>query len=98
QVVKDAICDQMIEKTGNRPAVDTANPDLQLNLFIRQGKGILSLDTSGMPLHQRGYRQAGGIAPLRETLAAALLRMANYSPSDVMIDPCAGSGTFLIEA
>lgn len=98
QVVKDAICDQMVDKTGNRPSVDTADPDLQLNLFIRRGKAILSLDTSGAPLHKRGYRQETGSAPLRETLAAALLVMANYSPDEVMIDPCAGSGTFLIEA
>ena len=98
QVVKDAICDQMMDKTGHRPSVDTADPDLQLNLFIRHGKAVLSLDTSGAPLHKRGYRQDAGFAPLRETLAAALLFMANYSPDDVMIDPCAGSGTFLIEA
>lgn len=98
QVVKDAICDQMVDKTGSRPSVDTADPDLQLNLFIRRGKAVLSLDTSGAPLHKRGYRQDAGSAPLRETLAASLLFMAKYSPDEVMIDPCAGSGTFLIEA
>ncbi len=98
QVVKDAICDQMMDKVGSRPSVDTADPDLQLNLFIRHGKAVLSLDTSGAPLHKRGYRQEAGSAPLRETLAAALLVMADYSENDVMIDPCAGSGTFLIEA
>lgn len=98
QVVKDAICDQMVDKTGSRPSIDTADPDLQLNLFIRHGKAVLSLDTSGAPLHKRGYRQDAGAAPLRETLAAALLYMAKYSPNEVMIDPCAGSGTFLIEA
>lgn len=98
QVVKDALCDQMMEQTGNRPSVDTANPDLQLNLYLRKGKATLSLDTSGVPLHKRGYRQEGGEAPLRETLAAALLKMANYKSSEIMMDPCAGSGTFLIEA
>lgn len=98
QVVKDAICDQLVEKTGKRPSVDTARPDLQLNLFIRQGKGTLSLDTSLEPLHKRGYRQEGGEAPLRETLAAALLRMGGYRPEDIIIDPCVGSATFLIEA
>lgn len=98
QVVKDAICDQMVDKTGSRPSVDTGNPDLQLNLFLRHGKAVLSLDTSGAPLHKRGYRQDGGDAPLRETLAAALLHIAKYDPSDIMIDPCAGSGTLLIEA
>lgn len=98
QVVKDAICDQLIEQTGDRPSVDTGNPDLQLNLFLRQGKAVLSLDTSGAPLHKRGYRQDGGDAPLRETLAAGLLRMADYQAKEIMIDPCAGSGTLLIEA
>lgn len=98
QVVKDAVCDQMTQKKGYRPSVDTKEPDLQLNLFLRSRKGVLSLDTSGAPLHKRGYRQEGGEAPLRETLAAALLRLADYDPKDVMIDPCAGSGTLLIEA
>lgn len=98
QVVKDAICDQMMEKTGNRPSVDTTNPDVHLNLFIREGRGILSFNTSGASLNKRGYRQEGGEAPLRETLAAALLRMSNYTASEVMIDPCAGSATLLIEA
>lgn len=98
QVVKDAICDQMMEKIGSRPSVDTANPDLQLNLFLRKGKATLSLDTSLVPLHKRGYRQEGGEAPLRETIAAACLIMANYQPSEILFDPCAGSGTFLIEA
>lgn len=98
QVVKDAVCDQLVEETGKRPSVDTAEPDLQLNLFIRQGTGTLSLDTSGDALHKRGYRQEGGEAPLKETLAAALLKIGGYQLEDIMIDPCAGSATFLIEA
>jgi putative N6-adenine-specific DNA methylase len=98
QVVKDAICDQLVEKTGTRPSVQLKSPDLQLNLYLTHNNGVLSFDTSGDPLHKRGYRQEGGEAPLRETLAAALLKMANYSSSDVLIDPCCGSGTFLIES
>lgn len=98
QVVKDGICDRLVKETGKRPSIDTAQPDLQLNLFIREGQGVLSLDTSGDALHKRGYRQEGGEAPLRETLAAALLRIGRYRADDVMIDPCAGSATFLIEA
>jgi putative N6-adenine-specific DNA methylase len=98
QVVKDAICDQLVKEIGKRPSVDTAQPDLQLNLFIREGQGILSLDTSGDALHKRGYRQEGGEAPLRETLAAALLKIGGYRAEDIMIDPCAGSATLLIEA
>lgn len=98
QVMKDAICDQLVEKKGKRPSVDTSQPDLQLNLFIRHGKGTISLDTSGDALHKRGYRQEGGEAPMRETLAAALLKMGNYQSKDILLDPCAGSGTILIEA
>lgn len=98
QVMKDAICDQLVKEIGKRPSVDTSQPDLQLNLFIRQGKGVISLDTSGEALHKRGYRQEGGEAPLRETVAAALLRMGRYGSNEIMIDPCAGSATFLIEA
>lgn len=98
QVVKDAICDQLVEATGKRPSIDTKNPDLQLNLFLRNNSAVLSFDTSLQPLHKRGYRQEGGEAPLRETLAAALLRLAKYQPEEIFIDPCAGSGTFLIEA
>lgn len=98
QVVKDAICDQLLEKTGQRPSVQLKSPDLQLNLYLDHRHGILSFDTSGDPLHKRGYRQEGGEAPLRETLAAALLKIANYQAEDILIDPCCGSGTFLIEA
>lgn len=98
QVVKDAICDQLRERTGDRPSVDVKNPDVQLNLFIRNFEAILSFDTSGTPLHKRGYRIEGGAAPLHETLAAALLKMAGYKPGDIVYDPCCGSGTFLIEA
>lgn len=98
QVVKDAICDQLREKTGARPNIDTANPDIQLNLFMHEEKAVLSFDTSGVPLHKRGYRQESVEAPLQESLAAALLLLANYDGSETLCDPCCGSGTILIEA
>lgn len=98
QVVKDAICDQLREKTGKRPDVKSYEPDLQLNLFMDGPKTVLSIDTSGIPLHKRGYRQETAEAPLQETLAAALLRIAKYSGKEVLYDPCCGSGTLLIEA
>lgn len=98
QVVKDAICDQYREKTGARPSVDTKNPDLQLNLFVNQEQAVLSFDTSGWPLHKRGYRLEAVEAPIQESLAAALLRIAGYTGEEVLYDPCCGSGTFLIEA
>lgn len=98
QVVKDAICDQFREKTGNRPSVNVQKPDVQLNLFIHNDQAVISVDTSGTPLHKRGYRQDAGEAPLQESLAAALLRLAKYTADDILLDPCCGSGTLLIEA
>ncbi len=98
QTVKDAICDQLKATIGSRPSVDTLRPDLGFHLYIVDDKATISFDTSNPPLHQRGYRVEGGEAPLRENLAAALLILGGYSAEDYLIDPCAGSGTFLIEA
>ncbi|MBS4169076.1 THUMP domain-containing protein [Parachlamydia sp. AcF125] len=98
QVVKDAICDQLREKLGERPNVDVKNPDIQLNLFIQGNVATLSLDTSGVPLHKRGYRLDSVEAPMQENLAAAILRLAKYRKEDILCDPCCGSGTLLIEA
>jgi putative N6-adenine-specific DNA methylase len=98
QLVKDAICDQLREKRGERPSVDLKDPDIQLNLFIHDNQATLSFDTSGSPLHKRNYRLDAGEAPLQETIAAALLAIANYNGQEVLIDPCCGSGTILIEA
>lgn len=98
QIVKDAVCDQFRAKTGDRPIVNPGSPDVQLNLFIHHGFAIISLDTSGEPLHKRGYRQETVEAPVRESLAAAILRLAQYQGTEVVYDPCCGSGTLLIEA
>lgn len=98
QVVKDAICDQLREKRGNRPSINVSSPDVQLNLFIQGTSAVLSLDTSGAALFKRGYRQESIEAPIQESLAASILRLANYSVQDNLIDPCCGSGTFLMEA
>lgn len=97
-VVKDAICDAFREKTGQRPTVEVYNPAVQFHLFIFENKATLSFDTSGAPLFKRGYRQGNVEAPLQETLAAAILKLAGYSPSDILCDPLCGSGTFLFEA
>jgi putative N6-adenine-specific DNA methylase len=98
QVLKDAICDSFRESVGYRPSVSRENPDLSLNLYIDPKYGIISFDSSGDPLHQRGYRLEGGESPLSESLAAAILRMAGYQGTEVLLDPLAGSGTFLVEA
>jgi len=97
-VVKDAVCDGLRDARGWRPSIDLENPDVQLNLFIHQGIATLYIDTSGKPLFKRGYRKQTGEAPLQESLAAAVLRIAGYHPeSDRLCDPFCGSGTLLIE-
>lgn len=98
QVMKDAICDQMRQRVGRRPSVQVQNPDIQLNLFVQQQTAVISFDTSGEPLHKRGYRQESVEAPMQESLAAAILRLANYQKECIFLDPCCGSGTLLIEA
>lgn len=98
QIVKDAICDNLKINLGFRPFVDLKNPDIQLNLFIHENQATISFDTSGAPLYKRGYKTYTGSAPLQESLAAALLKIANYQGNEVLIDPCCGSGTIIIEA
>ncbi|MDF2549529.1 MAG: rlmL-A [Chlamydiales bacterium] len=97
QVVKDGVCDHIRAKKGERPSIDLNNPDVRLSLHLQEETALLSLDTSGQPLYRRGYRQGLGKAPLNEALAAALLRQGDYQ-GEPLIDPLAGSGTFLIEA
>jgi len=95
--VKDAIVDQFRDKTGERPSVDTDNPDIRINLHIRRREAQIALDLSGGSLHRRGYREAGGEAPLKENLAAALLMFAGWPSQQALFDPMCGSGTLLIE-
>lgn len=97
-LVKDVICDQFREKTGSRPNVDVKTPDVQINLFMHNDLAIISYDTSRTPLYKRGYRQESVEAPIQESLAAALLRLAAYQGNEIVYDPCCGSGTLLIEA
>ena len=96
--VKNAIVDQQRRQFGQRSSINTENPALLINVHIYQNRGILSLDSSGGSLHRRGYRPAMGIAPLKETLAAALLDMAEWEPSLPFLDPLCGSGTLPLEA
>jgi putative N6-adenine-specific DNA methylase len=98
QVVKDAICDHFRDHSRERPNVNPHSPDIQLNLFIYHDMATLSFDTSGDSLHKRGYRQDSVEAPIRENLAAALLRLAQFRGDEILYDPCCGSGTFLVEA
>ena len=96
--VKDAIDDQFREKTGKRPNISVANPDIRLNIHIAEDKCTLSLDSSGESLHRRGYRQESVEAPLNEVLAAGMILMTGWQGETDFIDPMCGSGTLLVEA
>jgi putative N6-adenine-specific DNA methylase len=96
--VKDAICDRFVREVKKRPVVDKRNPDIQVVVFVDEGQVVWYLDTTGAPLFKRGWRQAAGEAPLRENLAAGILRLAGWTGEQVLLDPMCGAGTFLIEA
>ncbi|MDR0439414.1 MAG: THUMP domain-containing protein [Candidatus Accumulibacter sp.] len=96
--IKDAICDRFRADTGARPSVDTRDPDVRAHGFLTADACTLYLDTSGAPLYQRGLRQKTVEAPLKENLAAGILRLAGWRPGTPLLDPMCGSGTFLTEA
>jgi putative N6-adenine-specific DNA methylase len=95
--IKDAVCDVFRDKTGVRPSVDTQRPDIRIQCLLTATECTLYLDCSGEALFKRGWRHAGE-APLRENLAAGILRLAGWRPGIPLFDPMCGSGTFLIEA
>ncbi|NZA26362.1 bifunctional 23S rRNA (guanine(2069)-N(7))-methyltransferase RlmK/23S rRNA (guanine(2445)-N(2))-methyltransferase RlmL [Luteimonas sp. SJ-92] len=101
QRIKDAVVDAMRAADGSRPDVDLAAPDLRLNLVVRKGRALLAADLGGGPLHRRGWRRAQGEAPLKETLAAAVLLRGGWpqrhAEGGALWDPMCGSGTLLIE-
>ena len=94
--VKDAIVDQLLQKTGKRPNISVANPDVRLNIHIAEDQCTLSLDSSGESLHRRGYRQESVEAPLNEVLAAGMILLSGWNGDTDFIDPMCGSGTLLI--
>jgi len=99
--VKDAVCDALRESDGARPSVDTRRPDLPLVLYVGEKQAALHVDLSGEALFKRGWREDRGEAPLKETLAAALLAAAGWQGRAVdgaLLDPCCGAGTIAIEA
>jgi putative N6-adenine-specific DNA methylase len=95
---KDAIVDYFREKYDKRPDVDSKYPDLSIHIHISKDFCTVSLDSSGMSLHKRGYRSATNLAPINEVLAAGMLLLAGYNGDQNLIDPMCGSGTLLIEA
>lgn len=96
--LKDAIVDDFRDRTGQRPNIDTRNPDVWLNLHIENNQAIISLDTSGGSLHRRGYRTETGDAPMQETVAAAAVRFSGWDGETPLYDPMCGAGTLLAEA
>ncbi|MEB3355702.1 MAG: THUMP domain-containing protein [Synechococcales bacterium] len=105
--VKNAIVDQQRQRLGQRSSIDTHQPDVWINVFVSSGEpgnprsrpsAIVSLDSTGESLHRRGYRPAMGVAPLKETLAAALIALTDWTPERPFLDPLCGSGTLPIEA
>ncbi|RYY81501.1 MAG: class I SAM-dependent RNA methyltransferase, partial [Comamonadaceae bacterium] len=103
--IKDAVADRFRHKTGVRPDVETRWPDVRIHLHLTHETATVYLDTSGEPLFKRGWRADKGDAPLKETLAAAMLAASGWSEADggaaqgvPLYDPCCGSGTIAIEA
>lgn len=96
--IKDAVCDHFRAVRGARPSIDTANPDVRVHAFLTADEVMLYVDTSGEPLYKRGFKQAAVEAPLKENLAAGILRLTGWHPTEALLDPMCGSGTFLIEA
>jgi len=96
--VKNALVDQQRQLWGERSSIDLEQPDLSWHLHLQRGEAVLSLDGSGGSLHRRGYRAAMGSAPLKENLAAGLIRLTGWDGTVPLVDPCCGSATLLIEA
>lgn len=97
-LVKDAIVDTFRKQTGERPDVNVKSPQVLFDVYINNNVVTVSLNSSGAPLYQRGYREAVGVAPLNEVAAAGLLRVSGWDRKSPLIDPFCGSGTILIEA
>ena len=96
--VNDAVCDRFREDAGERPNIDTRYPDVSVHVFLTADRCTLYLDTSGQPLWQRGFRRASVDAPVKENLAAGILKLSGWQPDTPLVDPMCGSGTFLLEA
>ncbi|MGZ9146622.1 MAG: THUMP domain-containing class I SAM-dependent RNA methyltransferase [Nitrospira sp.] len=96
--IKDAVCDKFAKAKQGRPSVDTERPDIKLDAFLDQNTVTFYVDTSGEPLFKRGHRIGSVEAPLRENLAAGILRLAGWTANDVLLDPMCGGGTIPLEA
>ncbi len=96
--IKDAIVDRLRQELGARPNVDTKDPDVRIHAFFAGGRCTLSLDATGASLHERGYRVQTTSAPLKESLASAIIDLTGWNGTVPLYDPMCGSGTLVIEA
>lgn len=96
--VKDAVVDQLRDASGQRPDVDARDPDVSVQVHLERDEARLMLDLAGEPLHRRGFRRSVVEAVMKETLAAAVLRIAEWDPSEPFCDPLCGAGTLALEA
>ncbi len=96
--IKDAVCDKFVSVRHKRPPVDTQRPNIKIDAFLDATTVTFYLDTSGEPLFKRGHRIATVDAPLRENLAAGLIKLSGWTPTDVLLDPMCGGGTIPLEA
>ena len=96
--VKDAIVDVQRRRTGKRSEIERQAPDIGIVAHVADGTAEISLDSTGRPLHIRGYRTEAGAAPLRETVAAGMVLLSGWDRQSPLLDPFCGSGTILIEA
>lgn len=96
--VKDAIVDRQRKLRNSRSAIDPSHPDVHFLLHLAKNWASLYVNLSGESLHKRGYRRASPPAPLKETLASALVQLSGWDRVSPLIDPCCGSGTIILEA
>jgi putative N6-adenine-specific DNA methylase len=96
--IKDAVCDAFVRTANRRPSVNTAQPDVRIEALLGATPAALYLDTSGELLFKRGFRAARSEAPLRENLAAGILKLAGWTLEEPLLDPMCGGGTFLLGA
>jgi putative N6-adenine-specific DNA methylase len=96
--IKDAVCDRHRAVGGVRPSVNKEQPDVRVHAYLTATDATFYLDTSGEPLFKRGLRRESADAPLRENLAAGLLRLTHWKPGTPLLDPLCGGGTIAIEA
>jgi len=96
--IKDAVCDKFVSAAQKRPTVDTSQPHIKIDAFLDATSVTFYLDTTGEPLFKRGHRISTVEAPLRENLAAGILKLSGWAPTEVLLDPMCGGGTIPLEA